>query len=315
MDCYGNHCSEGWHRSRSTFRVRRSMLYGVGVVFCGIWGGCASMPQNTVDEILKPSNNRNWKACMAVLPSARLRDNRVTVYNVRNCSYIDENSYVVRHEDREYDLRDLESVDFILCPFTDSGTLAHTMLSFGFRDGQYLAVSIEVRLEEGESYSAVGGAMRQFEIMYVVADERDVIQLRTEIRQADVYIYRCKFTPDEARAMFVDVMKRINTLKKQPEFYDTLANNCTTNIIAHVNRVRPGAIPWQPGQLLTGYADREAYRLGLLEDFGSFEATRQRAYVNDLAHRYATAPRFSAWIRETPDGTRLVRQADESAQR
>ena len=315
MDCYGNHCSEGWHRSRSTFRVRRSMLYGVGVVFCGIWGGCASMPQNTVDEILKPSNNRNWKASMAVLPSARLRDNRVTVYNVRNCSYIDENSYVVRHEDREYDLRDLESVDFILCPFTDSGTLAHTMLSFGFRDGQYLAVSIEVRLEEGESYSAVGGAMRQFEIMYVVADERDVIQLRTEIRQADVYIYRCKFTPDEARAMFVDVMKRINTLKKQPEFYDTLANNCTTNIIAHVNRVRPGAIPWQPGQLLTGYADREAYRLGLLEDFGSFEATRQRAYVNDLAHRYATAPRFSACIRETPDGTRLVRQADESAQR
>lgn len=315
MDCYGNHGSEGWQRSRSTFRVRRSILCGVGVVLCGVWGGCASLPQNTVDEILKPSNHRNWKASMAVLPSARLRDNRVTVYNVRNCSYIDENSYVVRHEDREYDLRDLESVDFILCPFTDSGALAHTMLSFGFRDGQFLAVSIEVRLEEGESYSAVGGAIRQFEIMYVLADERDVIQLRTEIRKSDVYIYRCRFTPEEARAMFVDVLKRVNTLKIQPEFYDTLANNCTTNIIAHVNRVRPGAIPWQPGQVLTGYADREAYRLGLLEDLGSFEATRERAYVSDLAHRYAAAPRFSAWIRETPDGTRLVRKAEESSQR
>ncbi len=315
MDSSVSGSRAGWQRSRSTFRVRRSILRCVGLVFCGLWGGCASLPQNTVDEILKPSNNRNWKASMAVLPSARMRDNRVTVYNVRNCSYIDESSYVVRHEDREYDLRDLEAVDFILCPFSDSEALAHTMLSFGFRDGQYLAVSIEVRLEEGESYSAVGGAIRQFEIMYVVADERDVVQLRTEVRNSDVYIYRCRFTPDEARAMFVDVMKRVNTLKKQPEFYDTLANNCTTNIIAHVNHIRPGAIPWQPGQLLTGYADREAYRLGLLEDFGSFEATRQRAFVNDLAHRYVTAPRFSAWIREAPDGPRLVRKADDSARR
>jgi hypothetical protein len=79
--------------------------------------------------------------------------------------------------------------------------------------------------------------------------------------------------------------------------------------------VRPGAIPWQPGQLLTGYADREAYRLGLLEDHGSFEVTRQRAYVNDLAHRYVAAPRFSAWIREAPEGTRVVRQPKEPARR
>lgn len=273
----------------------------------GLVGGCASAPQNTVDEMLKPSNQRNWKASMAVLPYARFRHDQVTVYNVRNCTYLDEDTYVVRHEDRRYDLDELESVDLIVCPFPSAPSLAHTMLSFGFRDGRYLGVSVEARLEEGESYSATGGAIRQFEIMYVVADERDLIQLRTEIRKTDVYVYRVQATPDEVRALFVDVLKRANTLRQRPEFYDTLMNNCTTNIVAHVNRVRPGAIPYQPSSILTGLIDREAYRLGLLVDYGSFEQTKQRAHVNQLAERFVNAPQFSARIRgEDGAGTRTV---------
>ena len=213
---------------------------------------------------------------MAVLPYARLRGDRVKVYNVRNCSYIDEDTYVLNYEDRTYDLDDLETLDFVICPFTTAPSLAHTMLSFGFRDGRYLAVSVEVRLEEGEVYSTVGGTMRQFEIMYVVADERDVIKLRTDSRDrptsTSIDLARRK---KQVRALFVDVMKRVNTLKKRPEFYDTLMNNCTTNIVAHINRVKPGTIPWDPtSSLLTGYSDRTAYSLGLLVDYGSFEETR-----------------------------------------
>ena len=267
-------------------------------------GGCASVPQNTVDEMLKPSNGRNWKASMATLPYARIRGDRVSVHNVRYCTYLTEDDYVVNYEDRSYKLDDLETLDFIVCPFSGSPSLAHTMMSFGFRDGRYLGISIEVRLEEGESYSTVGGAARQFELMYVVADERDLIQLRTGIRESDVYVYRSRLTPEEVRAMFVDVMKRVNTLKKQPEFYDTFMNNCTTNIVAHVNRVRPGAIPWQPASLLTGYADREAYRLGLLVDYGSFEKTKRQAHITSLAQRYAQAPQFSVMIRSEQDATR-----------
>ena len=213
-----------------------------------------------------------WRSCPP--PGYTATASRFT--DVRNCTYLDENSYVLNYEDRTYDLKDIQTLDFIICPFASSPSLAHTMMSFGFRNGQYLGVSVEARLEEGESFSAAGGAIRQFEIMYVVADERDLIQLRTAVRKSDVYVYRCRVTPEEVRAMFVDVLKRANTLRKHPEFYDTLDNNCTTNIIAHFNRVRPGAIPWQPGSLLTGYADWEAYRLGLLVDYGSFEETRRR---------------------------------------
>ncbi|MHB8970292.1 MAG: Lnb N-terminal periplasmic domain-containing protein [Pirellulaceae bacterium] len=277
--------------------------------------GCASLPQNTVDEILKPSNDRNWKASQAVLPSARVRGDWVKIDNVRNCVYLDEDSYVLNYEDRTYDLADIETVDFIVCPFAGAPGLAHTMMSFGCRDGRYLGVSIEVRLEEGETFSAVGGAIRQFEIMYVVADERDLIQLRTEIRKSDVYVYRCRLTPAEVRTMFVDVLKRVNTLKKHPEFYDTFANNCTTNIIAHVNHARPGAIPWEPGSLLTGYSDREAYRLGLLVDYGSFEETKRRAYVNELAGRHTQEPQFSALIRTDTNATRTVRRPDDTQAR
>lgn len=245
---------------------------------------------------------------MAVLPYARFREDQVTVYNVRNCSYVDEDTYVLHYEDRRYDLDELESVDLIVCPFPSAPSLAHTMLSFGFRDGRYLGVSVEARLEEGESYSAAGGTIRQFELMYVVADERDLIQLRTDIRKTDVYIYRVRATPEELRRLFVDILKRVNTLRKRPEFYDTILNNCTTNIVSHVNRIRPGAIPWQPTSVLTGLIDREAYRLGLLVDYGTFDETKQHAHVSRLAERYVNAPQFSAWIRRDASGRRTVQR-------
>lgn len=268
--------------------------------------GCATIPQNNVEDALRPSNDRNWKANMAVLPYARFRDHHVKVYNVRNCRYIDEETYVLNYDDRDYDLRDIESLDFIVCPFKELPALAHTMLSFGFRDGRYLAVSVEVRLEEGERYSTIGGMMRQFELMYVVADERDALQLRTHVRGSDVYVYRTQASRQMARQLFVDVMKRVNTLKQRPEFYDTLMNNCTTNLIAHINRVAPGTIPPDPTSLLNGYADRTAYALGFLVDHGSFEETRRRAHINHLARRFTDDRQFSLRIRRAEPATRLV---------
>jgi hypothetical protein len=316
MDCDDSKMEFRQRRRMTRMPTGRSPLRLAIVALClVISGGCASVPQNTVDEMLKPSNDRNWKASMAVLPYARMRDDRVKIYNVRNCTYVDEDDYVLNYDDRTYGLDDLETLDFVVCPFSGSPSLAHTMMSFGFRDGRYLGISIEVRLEEGESYSAAGGTMRQFEIMYVVADERDLIQLRTEIRNSDVYIYRCRITPDEVRALFVDILKRVNTLKKHPEFYDTFMNNCTTNIIAHLNRVRPGAIPWEPASFLTGYADREAYRLGLLVDYGSFDETKRRAHITSLAHRHAQEPQFSAMIRSEQSTARMARREQDARDR
>lgn len=304
----GGYCRDpGCCRSQWRMPLRRSVSYRfVAVALCVLACGCASLRQNGLDGALKPSNDRNWKANMAVLPYARFRGEHVEVHNVRNCRYMDEETYDVNYDDRDYDLNQLETLDLVVCPFKQHPSLAHTMLSFGFQEGRYLVVSVEVRLEEGESYSTVGGMMRQFELMYVVADERDAIELRTEVRDTDVYVYRCRLAPEVVRALFVDVMKRINRLKSHPEFYDTLLNNCTTNLVAHFNRVEPGILPWDAGSVVSGYSDVVAYSLGLLVDYGSFEETRRRAYVNDRAHRVAGGPDFSRKIRGQSGMTRLV---------
>jgi hypothetical protein len=263
----------------------------------GQTGAIGGIPSAGLASPLAPSNDRNWEPSLAVLPYAEFDGDLVTVHNIRKCTYLTESDYVVWHYDKTLDLNDLESVDFIKVPFTGAPSLAHTMLSFGFRGGDYLAVSVEARLEQGEVYSPLKGALRQYELMYVVADERDVIQLRTEHRNVEVFMYPARVTPEQARAFFVSMMQRANKLRAQPEFYDTITNNCTTNIVQHINQLRPGRIPFDLRVLLPGRSDQLAYELGLLDTNISLEETRRRAKVNDLARRYQDSPDFSASIR------------------
>jgi hypothetical protein len=171
----------------------------------------AETPAN-LEKTVAPSNHRNWAPHMAVLPRAEFSGDRLKVYNIRNFKYVTEDEYILDDYDETFDLNKLQSVDFILVPFKAAPSLAHTMLSFGFDDGRRLAVSVEVRLEEGESYNPVKGAMRQYEVMYVVGDERDLIKLRTQHRKSDVYIYRGKAAPEQARSLLVDIMQRVNKL-------------------------------------------------------------------------------------------------------
>ncbi len=248
-------------------------------------------------RVVTPSNHRNWLPSLAVLPYAEFHNGQVTVRNIRHCEYLTEEDYIVRHYDKTFDLDRLEAVDFMVVPFAEMPSLAHTMLSFGFGEQGYLAVSVEARLQEGQSYSPIRGMLRQYEIMYVLADERDVIPLRTQHRQADVYVYRTRANREQARMLLLDVLARVNQLAVEPEFYDTLTNNCTTNIVQHVNRVFPSRVPMHIGVLLPGYADRLAYDLGLLEGTETFRQLRERAHVNEAANRYARAPDFSERIR------------------
>ncbi|MGE0610315.1 MAG: DUF4105 domain-containing protein, partial [Pirellulales bacterium] len=231
-------------------------------------GGCKS---------ISPSNHRDWSPDQAVLSTATIKRNKITVHNIRNCSYLSSDDYVVNHYDKTYELDDLEEVEFIVVPFKDMPAVAHTMMSFGFKGDEHLAVSVEIRREKGESYSAVKGELRQYELMYVVADERDIIKLRTNFRGDDVYLYRLRATPDQAQAMFVNVMERVNKLSKQPEFYESIANNCTTNIANHINHVMPGKIPFNPKLLLNGYSDELAYQVGLIDTRLKFPEARAQA--------------------------------------
>jgi hypothetical protein len=172
------------------------------------------------------------------------------------------------------------------------------MLSFGFGQGTYLGVSAEIRVERGESYSAALGLARQFELTYVLADERDLLPVRVKHRKADVYIYRTTATPQQSQAMFKDVMARVNQLAQTPEFYDTLSNNCTTNIVRHVNALRPDRVPYDARVLLPGYADQLAYELGLLDNRLPFKEMKRRAWANERIVKYENSPDFSARIRQ-----------------
>jgi len=247
---------------------------------------------------LQPSNHRNWDPNLAVLSDVTIERGDVTIHNVRDTSYITETDYVLQYKDQRFRLADLQSVDFILVPFNDAPALAHTMLSFGLRNGERICVSAEVRLEQGEVYSPVAGAMRQYELMYVVATERDLLRLRVEHRDAQVYIYPARATPQQVQNLFVDVMRRVNQLAGRPEFYDTVTNNCTTSIVKHINTLAPGRIPTDVRVLLPGYSAKLAFDLGLLNTEVSFEETTRRVHANAriLAHREARD--FSTKIRQ-----------------
>lgn len=259
-------------------------------------GGCS-----TVTKMAAPSNVRSWTEEQAVLPYAEFRGNSIVAHNVRHCRYFDEDTFVVEHDDRTYDLGHLRAVDFFMVPFEDMPRLAHTMLSFEFvpPDGppQYLAVSIETRKEQGETYAAWKGSARQYELMYILADERDVVQLRTNHRGEDVYRYRTTATPDQARMMLIDVLARTNQLASRPEFYETFRNNCTTNLVDHVNRIKPNRLVYDYRVLLPGYSDQFAFDEGLIMPFGTFEETKQRAYINGKALAAANQEDFSQAIR------------------
>src|SRR5688572_21957272 len=225
-----------------------------------------------------PSNERAWAADVAELAWAEIQRDNVTVHNVRNFDYRSESDYTPRWEQRAYDLGKLATVDYILV-YWGSEAIAHSIVSFGFADGQYLSVSIETRKERWESYSAVQGFFRQYELVYVFADERDVLRLRTNHRGEDVYLYRTRITPERGRLILRSYLARANSLRREPEFYNALTTNCATSILPHA---RAGGAPGRFSRdvLLNGYSAHQAYRHGLLDDSIPYEELRTRSYVN-----------------------------------
>ncbi|MGN6543477.1 MAG: Lnb N-terminal periplasmic domain-containing protein [Aureliella sp.] len=246
----------------------------------------------------KPSNFRNWRPDLAVLPVADISGDRIKLYHIRDCTYRTEEDYDVRYFDREFVLSDVRSVDFIVVPFQNAPALAHTMLSFGMANGEHFVVSVEGRMEQGETYSTLGGAMNGYELMVVVGTERDLILLRTEVRKVDVYLYPTRVPPEQVQRLFVAMLGRANELARKPEFYDLLTNNCTTNIVSHINALKPGYIPNDVRVLLPGHSDRLAYDLGLLAVEGPFEQIKASCHINLAAHLNYDAPDFSARIRQ-----------------
>jgi hypothetical protein len=244
---------------------------------------------------IPPSNDRNWQPDVAVLPDAVIEGNNVTIRNIRNCDYRSETDFDVRHYDRTYDLNKLRTADLFLI-YWGSPMIAHTMLSFGFEGDEYLCISIETRKEKGESYSAVRGFFKQYELTYVIADERDLVRLRTNYRGEDVYLYRLNATPGVARDVLMSYLGQVNRLKQHAEWYNALTSNCTTNIRGHA---RPYAIsPWDWRILLNGHIDEMAYQNGRLDQSLPFAELKARSHINDQGKAADKDPAFSKRIRE-----------------
>lgn len=256
-----------------------------------LWAGCVLLTH--------PSNDRDWLPNERVLPHAEFTGDQVLVRNVRNTVYRTADEYTPMYEDRTYDLRRLSGVWFGVVPFSTWRGVAHTFLSFEFGGEprpEFVVISVEARKERGETYNPLMGLLRQYELFYVVADERDAIRLRTNYRADSVYLYPIKTTPERARALFAGMLERANQLREAPVFYNTLTRNCTNTIARHVNSLVPGRVPFSFKVIFPGYSDRLAYDLGLIATDLPFDSIRAHFRVTERA-RAATDSGFSREIR------------------
>ena len=212
---------------------------------------------------LEARNDRDWIVDVARTPTAEIDGERVTIQNLRNFDYRSEDDYDERWEERSYDLGRLVGADMFLS-YWGSPHIAHTIVSWAFDDGQHLAISIETRKEQGESYSALLGFFRQYELYYVVADERDLVRLRTNYRGERVYLYRLNIPVELARAVLLDYLAVVNRLAAKPRWYNALTHNCTSTIRHHVQAVAP-VKPFSWKILVNGYIDELGYARGTID--------------------------------------------------
>lgn len=267
---------------------RSRLLYVLALlVFAGWW------------STIRPSDDRVWRADVAHGATGIVNGHLVTVSNVRNFNWRADDDFDAHWETRTYDLDKLDSVDLVLS-YWMGPQIAHTIVSFGFSDGQRIAFSAEIRPDETQQFSAIAGFFRVFNLVLIAADERDIIHLRTNIRREDVYLYPLKMPRIGMRALFLSYIRTGNALAKKPKFYNTLTANCTTVVFQLIRVLEPG-LPLDFRILLSGYLpdyvyDRQGYLTGLTR-----EEFRARAAISRLGLAAGDTANFSAAIRP-PDG-------------
>jgi hypothetical protein len=250
---------------------------------------------------LKPTNEAKWQPDVAKLAWAEINGDAVTLHNVRNCDYRSVSDYTPRWETRTVQLSQITGIDLAI-NYWGSPWMAHPIVSFQFADAPPLCFSIETRKKEGQSYSAIGGLYRQFELTYVVAEERDVIRVRTNYRKGEeIYLYRTTISAGAARERFLEYVRTINRMRSEPRWYNAITTNCTTAIRAqHPPRER---LPWDWRMLVNGKGDEMLYeRRSIVTGGLPFAELKKRSLINSAASAANESPDFSKRIRDGRPG-------------
>ena len=259
---------------------------------------------------IKPSNDGNWQPDVAQLAWAEVNGDEVTLHNVRNCDYRTETDYTTRWETRTARISHITGIDLAI-NYWGSPWIAHPIVSFQFTDTPPVCFSIETRKQTGQSYSAIRGLYRQFELIYVVADERDVIRLRTNYRKENIYLYRTTISPTQARERFLEYIHSLNALRNKPRWYNAITTNCTTSIrTQHPPNER---MPWDLRILLNGKGDELLFEHHRIVTAGlPFPELKARSLIDAQARAANDAPDFSNLIRKGLPG---MSPADEDTLR
>jgi hypothetical protein len=264
---------------------RAALLVAIGVAAIALWW-----------LRIPPSNERDWLPDVANPAEVHFEGSRLTIENVRNFHYRSETDYDEVWETRSYDLDRLTGVDLFFS-FWGPTLIAHTIVSWEFEDAPPLAISIETRKEKGEEYSAVLGFFRQYELYYVVADERDVVGLRTNHRGEHAFLYRVKMPVEVAREVLVNYLETVEHLAHQPDWYNAFSHNCTTTIRMHLQQVGVArALNWR--LFANGYLDELMYERGTIDTSLPLPELRRRSEITEKAKSAGSAPDFSRRIRE-----------------
>ncbi|MGA8654561.1 MAG: DUF4105 domain-containing protein [Chthoniobacterales bacterium] len=246
---------------------------------------------------IRPPNTRDWQPEVAQTPYAEIEGDRVVIHNFRNFDYVTKTDFNPRWETRTVHLSNLRTVDFFT-NYWGSTLICHTFVSFDFGPEGYVCISIETRMAKGQAYSALAGLYRQFELYYVIGDERDIVRLRTNYRLEDVYLYHLiPATPERSRALFLDYLQSANELHDRPQWYNELLSNCTSNIRLHIKHIG-SARPWDWQLLVNGSIDEHAYDLGAIDTSLPFVELKRLSHINDRARAADQDPAFSSRIRD-----------------
>jgi len=250
----------------------------------------------------KPTNEGDWVSDNAKTASASINGRIIKIKNIRDFTWRSSKDHDVKWKEESYNLDDLIGLYYIVEYIHKLRALAHTMITFEFKNNKFLTCSFEVRRKKGQKFHPWTGLWRSFTLIQIWATEHDLLWLRTNLRKNETYLFPCATLPEKREAMLLQLCNRTNQLAEKPEFYHTLAKSCTTSLIREANIVTPGKIPFSLGEIMPGYSIKPAIKFGIIQDLGGFEKTKELARIDQIASKLSSQEGYSKAIRKNLEG-------------